>query len=358
MLGEWGVRSTLLSVFIVSLLLLTSIGTAAGRTTATAPSCSQATPFDLKNFPHPPKIDNQWFPLVPGTQFVLEGRANRGGGPLPHRVVTTVTDLTKVINGVRTVVIWEQDLNENQLQEAELAFEAQDNAGNVWNFGEYPEEYEDGKFTGAPNTWIVGQARAEAGTAMLAQPKEGTPEYLQGSAPEIKFLDCAKVFAVGQKTCVPLGCYENVLVTDEHSPLDPESGHQRKYYAPRVGNVQVAAVEDPEGETLVLTQLTHLSPDALAAARQEALKLEKHAYEIAAVYRQTPPAEQAPVVKPSVGQEAQAGPNQRSTPQAEAHPGERSTVSSGLPAPRLLLVGAAVAVLLGGLLLLRRRAAG
>ncbi len=59
-------------------------------------------------------------------------------GCCPTRLVTTVTDLTKVINGVRAVVILEKDINEGVLQEAELRFEAQDNAGNIWNLGEYP----------------------------------------------------------------------------------------------------------------------------------------------------------------------------------------------------------------------------
>jgi hypothetical protein len=104
-----------------------------------------------------------WSPLIPGTQLTLNGEADRGGGLLPHEVVTTVTDLTKVIDGVRAVVILEKDINEGVLQEAELRFEAQDNAGNIWNLGEYPEEYEDGKFSAAPDVWLAGLAKAEPG---------------------------------------------------------------------------------------------------------------------------------------------------------------------------------------------------
>ena len=58
----------------------------------------------------------------------MAGEADRGGGLLPHRVVSTVTDLTRMINGVRVVVILENDINEGELQEAELAFQAQDEA--------------------------------------------------------------------------------------------------------------------------------------------------------------------------------------------------------------------------------------
>ena len=50
--------------------------------------------FDPRNFSAPLRIDNAWSPLEPGMRFVYEGRANRGQGRLPHRVVFTVTDLT------------------------------------------------------------------------------------------------------------------------------------------------------------------------------------------------------------------------------------------------------------------------
>jgi hypothetical protein len=251
--------------------------------------CDPVTKFDAYNFPRSPRITNRFLPLLPGTQFTLEGRANRGGGPLPHTVVLTVTDLTKVIQGVRTVVLYDVDSNEGQLQEAELAFHAQDAVGRVWGLGEYPEEYENGKFTGAPNTWISGQAGAQGGIMMLANPQLGTPRYLQGSAPAIDFLDCAQVFQTGQHVCVEGTCYDNVLVTDENSPLDPASGHQRKFFAPGVGNIKVTAVDDPEGETLVLTKVSYLSPQSLDKARKAALKLEKRAYQVSAVYRTTPP---------------------------------------------------------------------
>jgi hypothetical protein len=50
----------------------------------------------------------------------------------------------QVIDGVRTTVVWERDHTEGELEEAGLAFFAQDNDANVWHMGEYPEEYEEG----------------------------------------------------------------------------------------------------------------------------------------------------------------------------------------------------------------------
>jgi hypothetical protein len=265
--------------------------TTAPKPPVAIPTCDPISvpPFDAANFTSPTKINNQWLPLVPGTRIVLEGRANRGGGVQPHRVTFIVTDLVKVINGVPTVVNWDVDTNEGQLAEAELAFFAQDRDGNVWSFGEYPEEYRNGKFTGAPRTWFAGVSKAEAGVQVPAESQIGKAEVLQASAPEVGFLDCAKDVKTEDKTCVPLGCYEKVRVADERSPLDPTSGVQRKLYAPGIGNVQVEAVGDPEGETLVLVERTTLSPQELVTARQEAMKLDKHGRQVHPAYRDTQP---------------------------------------------------------------------
>jgi hypothetical protein len=63
-----------------------------------------------------------------------------------------------------------------------------------------------------------------------------------------------------------------------------------------VGNVRVGAVDDPEDETLVLIQVSQLSPGDLAKVRQEALKLEKTAYKVSGLYRQTAHAQSSTTV--------------------------------------------------------------
>lgn len=252
--------------------------------------------YDRTKFSDPTTIDNRWFPLPVGTQFIYQGRSDRGKGRLPHRVIFTVTDLSKVIDGVRTRVMWDRDINAGKQLEAELAFFAQDDHGHVWAFGEYPEEYEDdGSFAGAPDTWIVGRAGAKAGLHMRAEPRPNTPSYLQGWAPAIGFGDLAKVIRSGQKSCVPTGCYGNVLVTDETNPEVPADGHQLKYYAPEVGNIRAApGVGGKEREVLELVEVRRLSPKAMATVHKEALKLDKRAYKAAKVYRGTPPAQLGP----------------------------------------------------------------
>jgi hypothetical protein len=261
--------------------------------TQTAPLTGSAKDFARARFDHSTHIDNRWLPLTPGTQFVYEGSAIVDEeGRQTRRVVTTVTDLSKVIDGVRTLVISEKDYTAGQLSEPELAFFAQDNAGNVWLVGEYPEEYEDGEFDKAP-AWISGQKGARAGIAMLAEPRRGVPPYAQGYAPPpVDFTDRARVYKMGQQTCIPADCYENVLVTEEFNPDEPGS-FQLKYYASGVGNVRVGwkGEKEEEKETLELADYQHLSPEALAKVRREALEMDGRAYERSEVYRDTPPAE-------------------------------------------------------------------
>jgi hypothetical protein len=237
------------------------------------------TDFDPKNFSDSTKIDNKYSTLEPGTQYVFEGRSNRGQGRLPHQVIFTVTDLTKEVNGVRAVVLWDRDINAGKLLEGELAMWAQDDDGNVWLLGEYPEEYDErGRFEAAPDTWLAGIDRAQAGIMMRADPKAGTSRYRQGFAPTIGFGDVAQVEETGRRNCVPTGCYEDVVVTRETNPEEPDDGFQLKYYAPEVGNIRAAPRGGKEKEILVLIKVRKLGPKEMDEVRREAMKLDRRAY--------------------------------------------------------------------------------
>lgn len=284
-----------LTSFATLLVLITSLGIsgagAANRmTTEGRPKC-EIMPFNRNDFSNPTDIDNKWSPLVPGTQMIMEGVANRTGELLEHQVIFTVTGVTKVIDGVRSVVLWDQDINQGTLAEAELAFKAQDDSGNVWNLGEYPEEYENGEFLGAPSTWISGLGQAEGGLLMEGQPKVEPTYYSQGIVPPIDFLDCARVVKLAQNKCTPTDCYYPVQVTHERAPLAPEEGIHRKYYAAGVGNVLINAIaNDPEGETLVLSEVVQLTPQQLAEVNRTALAFDRRAYRNVPLYRRTTPA--------------------------------------------------------------------
>jgi hypothetical protein len=287
-------RNLFVSLLIISCLVMFSAVASTARTqskglTGSAKDFERAK-FD-KSSPH---ITNQWLPLKPGSQLTYKGSAIPEGEKtrVKRRVVSTVTDLSKWIDGVRTLVIWERDYTAGKLGESEIAFFAQDKAGNVWLLGEYPEEYENAKFVDAP-TWISGQKGAHAGIAMLANPKVGSPDYAQGFAPPpVEFVDRARVYKKGQKTCVPVKCYKNVLVIEEFEKGVPGVFHL-KYYAPKVGLVKVGwrGANEEEKETLALVKRQQLSSKELTKARKTALTLDKRAYKRSSdVYGKTPPA--------------------------------------------------------------------
>jgi hypothetical protein len=247
-------------------------------------------PFPYSAFADPTTIDHEFFPLVPGTQWVWEGMSGVGEDRLPHRIVTTVTTLTKVIDGIESRVNHDEDYEAGALVEAEIAFFAQDDTGAIWRMGEYPEEYEDGEFLEAP-TWLAGIQDAKAGIAMKATPAFSAFSYSQGWGPAVGWTDRARVLEMGSRTCVPAGCYDHVLVTDEFNPDEPDA-HQLKYYAPGVGVVRVgwAGALEPTQEELQLVSVRVLSPDELAKIEAKALSLEAHGYEISKnVYALTEP---------------------------------------------------------------------
>jgi hypothetical protein len=250
--------------------------------------------YDPSNFDSSTRIDNEWFPLLPGTEYTWKGHATEDGRRINRTVVFTVTDLTKVIDGVRTVVAWDRDYNEGVKQEIEIAFFAQDNQGNVWHFGQYPEEYQGRRIVKTP-AWIAGVHDARPGISMKADPRLGTPSYAQGWGPEVNWTDRARTYAVDRKTCVPFDCYDDVLVIDEFNRDEP-GAHQLKYYAPGVGGVRVGwrGSKEEEKEVLVLTDLEQLTADELAHVRAEVLAQEKRAYRLSKeVYGKTQPIERA-----------------------------------------------------------------
>ena len=260
-------------------------------TAAAAAKASPAPQGGRNRFTAPATVDNPMFPLVPGTEFSYAGTLAEGGHTRPHTVVFTISGLTKKIHGVTTVIAWDRDFLGGKLQEQELAFFAQDDAGNVWNFGEYPEEYEHGKFAGAPSTWIRGTGHAYGGIHMLARPAVGA-SYREGLVPPIDFDDVSKVTSTGQTACMQGRCYRHVLVVDETSPNDPASGHQIKYYSPGVGLVRVGARGGDSQEFLTLARVRHLGQSAMAPVSKEVIAMDHRAYRVAKVYRLTEPAVQ------------------------------------------------------------------
>jgi hypothetical protein len=230
-------------------------------------------------FANPTQIDNPWFPLKPGTKYTWGGTEHQDGEKVSHHVVFIVTDLTKTVDGVRTRVVWDRDFADGRLVEGELAFDAQDDAGNVWSYGEYPEEYEPGKPTVAPSTWFPGLAGAKPGILMLAAPRVGGASYLQGLAPKISFADRGRVVRKLKRMCVPAGCYKDVIVIEEWTPEEP-GAKQLKYHAPGVGTIRVGFKSGAQRESLVLERVEQVDAAALAKVHKQVMTMDRRGYRV------------------------------------------------------------------------------
>ena len=102
---------------------------------------------------------------------------------------------------------------------------------------------------------------------MKAQPELNAPSYAQGWGPAVNWTDRGRVVGLGEQTCVPVDCYEDVLITEEFSQSEPDA-FQVKYYAPGVGNVRVGwRGDDASHEELELVELEQMSPEEMAEIR-------------------------------------------------------------------------------------------
>jgi hypothetical protein len=214
---------------------------------------------------------NPWQPLTPGLQSVARGFVNAGSRRLPHIRVYTVTDVVKVIDGVRSVAVLDQDLDGGQVTEQAIDFLSIDARGTVWYRGSYTESYSGGRFLAAEDGWLAGRQGARAGIFMPAHPRVGTPAYYQQQVPGEE-ATTAQVIKTRQTKCVPFRCFKNVVVI-------LEGGAEYKYYAPGVGGIRTEPRSSGGGpqETEDLINLRQLGPQGLAKISAEVLKLDRHA---------------------------------------------------------------------------------
>jgi hypothetical protein len=250
-----------------SALVAGTIG--AGTSAAAAPASDQ---FNAKNFKNPATGKSRYLPLVPGYQTVKVGHVNRGHRQLEHRVVTTVTDVTKEINGVKAVAVLDQDFDGGEIGEQAVDYLAEDKFGNVWSLGSYTESYEGGEFVNAADAWLAGTDGAKPGLLLKAKATTRTPPWVQEDTADGS--STAKVAETNVSNCVPFKCYKKVLVIQE--------GGERKYFAPGVGGIRTEPPSNSnEDEVEELVNFTKLSPVGLAELSDEALKLDEHARQTA-----------------------------------------------------------------------------
>lgn len=211
-------------------------------TIAATPAREVSTDFDPTNFAGD-EIDNPYFPLEPGTTFIYRGEKDGA----PTRDVMTVTFDTKEILGVTATVVHHLSYEDGVLVEDTFDWFAQDKDGNVWYLGEDTKELdENGNVISTEGSWEAGVDGAEAGIIMLADPKKGD-QYQQENAPDVAE-DMAKVLSFKDSLCVRYGCFEDVLVTKEWTPLEP-GVVENKYYAKGVGFIFGNMVKGGEEQT-------------------------------------------------------------------------------------------------------------
>ena len=190
--------------------------------------------IDPANFIH--VIDNPYFPLKPGTVFTYsekEGKENRDNK-------VEVTHETKIIMGVKCVVVRDTLSLDGKVLEDTFDWYAQDKEGAVWYFGEDTKEYKSGGRVSTEGSWEAGVKGGQPGIVMPAHPKPGEPyrqEYGPGAAEDV-----GQVIAVNESTTVPAGTYKDCVRTKEWSLL--ESGHEKKWYAKGTGLVRAESGDE------------------------------------------------------------------------------------------------------------------
>ena len=194
--------------------------------------------------PKPPKlaedfvshVDNPYLPLEPGTTLTYKGKQDGQ----PAKDVITVTDRTKVILDITTTVVRDQVFIKGELVEDTEDWFAQDEAGNVWYFGEDTKELEDGQVVSTEGSWEAGIDNARAGIFMPATPQVGQI-FKQEDARNVAE-DCSQIVDVNASVKTPYVSSSEALKTEEFSLLEPDV-LDNKYYVRTIGLVREQTIQ-------------------------------------------------------------------------------------------------------------------
>ncbi len=175
---------------------------------------------------------NPYFILEPGDKLILEGE----DGKEFVRLEITVLNETEMVNGVRTRVVEELETADSQLVEiSRNYFAICQQTNSVVYFGEDVDIYEDGEVVSHDGAWRAGENGARAGVMMPGIVLLGA-RYFQEVAPEVA-MDRAEILSLDAMVETPAGTFEEVLVTEETTPLEPNA-KELKFYAPGIGLIQ------------------------------------------------------------------------------------------------------------------------
>ena len=201
-------------------------------------------------------VDNQYFPLVPGTTYRYEGAA--AGGEVEVNTVEVLTR-TRVVNGVTATVVRDQVFVDGELVEDTEDWYAQAPDGNVWYLGEDVRDYENGVLVSTAGSFEWGVNGALPGIIMYADPgaylnEEYRQEYSKGVAE-----DFGRVIATGVSLTVPCGSFTGCIRTSDRNGLEP-GVTEGKAYCPGIGNVLSEETQGGAGKDRVGVPGHHNGP--------------------------------------------------------------------------------------------------
>ena len=205
---------------------------------------------------------NPFMPIVAGNEWKYEKHViDEQGDPEIEKTVVTVTDDTKLIDGITCRVVKDTVFLDDELLEETVDWFAQDLHGNVWYCGENTAEFLvfDGDHPKTPElqnrdgSFKVGVESAKAGIIMLGTPVIGRTYRQESSWANAE--DIGKVVSLkGDEVSPGAKCAKQCLLTSEFSPLEP--GHtESKYYVRGIGNI--LTVNDQTKSRAELTSFTH-----------------------------------------------------------------------------------------------------
>jgi hypothetical protein len=262
--------------------------------------------FDPANFVDPTLSTNPYHPTRPGLQWIRGGTTEIGFRKVPHQVISTMTDVIRIIDGVPCIAMLDESTDSGEISQIGFDYFALDQSGNVWLMGGYAEQYESGEFTSPETAWLGRTGGVHALHQSSRSPRRtpitgilvpsvvtmDTPRwYISTSGDEDP--SGAEPVSVGGRVSVAFGEFHNVAVILE-GPLKAID-NEHKYYAPGVGVV----LNRPQDLSLhqdhfELVNFIKLSPEGLAEASATVLRLEEHARTTAPeVYGSAPAARRA-----------------------------------------------------------------
>ncbi|GHH77105.1 hypothetical protein [Promicromonospora soli] len=217
-------------------------------------------PADLDPADLTTEIDNEYWPMEPGTQWVYRETDEEGQ---ELRVVVTVTSETnKLANGVTARVVRDTVTQDGEVVEDTFDWYAQDSDGTIWYLGEDTAEFDDGRVTTTAGSFEAGKDGALAGVIMPAEPAVGMAyrqEYLKGEAE-----DNGEVLSLDEQAEVPAGHYDRALLTKDTITIEPDV-LEYKLYAPGVGPVLALGISGGGGRE-ELVEVRTVSEETTRAA--------------------------------------------------------------------------------------------